>query len=89
MNWFAFLIGSLVFTPMRGIHPRSAPGITSNGWNSLQHLTTFPTLLPLIVFRTSIETEWSHVIFLMGYLLLFSLIYILSVSITLRKLIAK
>nr|YP_009674934.1 cytochrome c biogenesis B [Haplomitrium hookeri]QDE12947.1 cytochrome c biogenesis B [Haplomitrium hookeri] len=71
MSWFTIIIGSQIFTLMCGIHPRLALGITSNGWSSLQNPTTSPTLLPLIVFRTSIETEWFHVLFSMGYSLPF------------------
>jgi heme exporter protein CcmB len=87
MNWFAIIIGSLIFTLMCGIHSCLALGITSR--NSLQHLTSLPTLLPLLVFCTSIETEWFHVSLLMGYLLLFLLLYFFLVPITLRKLIAE
>jgi len=87
MNWFAIIIGSPISTLMCGIHPRSALGITSR--NSLQHLTSLPTLLPPLVFRTPIETEWFHVSLLMGYLLLFLLLYSFLVPITLRKLIAE
>nr|AOH05956.1 CcmB [Psilotum nudum] len=89
MNWFALLMGSPVLTLMCGIHSCLALGITSNSWNNLQHLTTLPTLLPLIVFRTSIETGWFHVLLLIGYLLLFLYIHIITVSITLSKLIAE
>jgi heme exporter protein CcmB len=89
MNWFTIIIGSQIFTLMCGIHSRSALGITSNGWNSLQNLTTLPTLLPSIAFCTSIETEWFHVISLMGYLLLFLFLYPILVSITSRTLLAK
>nr|YP_009674849.1 cytochrome c biogenesis B [Fossombronia foveolata]QDE12820.1 cytochrome c biogenesis B [Fossombronia foveolata] len=89
MNWFTIIIGSQIFTPMCGIHPCSALGITSNGWNSLQNLTTLPTLLPSIVFCTSIETEWFHVISLMGYLLPFLFFYPILVSIIFRTLLAK
>jgi heme exporter protein CcmB len=89
MNWFTIIIGSQIFTLMCGIHSCLALGITSNGWNSLQNLTTLPTLLPLIAFCTSIETEWFHVISLMGYLLLFSFLYPILVSIISRTLLAK
>ncbi len=89
MNWFTIIIGSQIFTLMCGIHSRSAPGITSNGWNSLQNLTTLPTLLPLIVFCTSIETEWFHVISLIGYLLLFLFLFPILVSITFQTVLAK
>nr|YP_010881229.1 cytochrome c biogenesis B [Pellia neesiana]WIA66977.1 cytochrome c biogenesis B [Pellia neesiana]WIA67018.1 cytochrome c biogenesis B [Pellia neesiana]WIA67059.1 cytochrome c biogenesis B [Pellia neesiana] len=95
MNWFTIIIGSQIFTPMCGIHPRSALGITSNGWNSLQNPTTLPTSLPLIVFCTSISsektTEWFHVIISLmgGYLLLLLFLYPILVSITSRTLLAK
>uniref|UniRef100_UPI0030FECD33 cytochrome c biogenesis B n=1 Tax=Cyathodium cavernarum TaxID=351593 RepID=UPI0030FECD33 len=89
MNRFTIIIGSQIFTLMCGIHSRLALGITSNGWNSLQNLTTLPTLLPSIIFRTSIETEWFHVILLMGYLLLFFFFHLIFVPITLQTLLAK
>nr|YP_009047535.1 cytochrome c biogenesis B [Atrichum angustatum]AGN74326.1 cytochrome c biogenesis B [Atrichum angustatum]AHG58970.1 cytochrome c biogenesis B [Atrichum angustatum] len=89
MNWFTLIIGSLVFTLMCGIHSCLALGIISHSWNSLQNLTTLPTLLPLIIFCTSIETEWFHGLLLMGYLLLFLFLYPISVSITLQKLISQ
>ncbi|CAH8311993.1 unnamed protein product [Eruca vesicaria subsp. sativa] len=61
-------LGSLVLTLLCGIHSRSALGITSSsGWNSSQNPTTSPTLLPLTVSRTSIETEWFHVLSSIGY----------------------
>jgi hypothetical protein len=66
-----------------------ALGIISHSWNSLQNLTTLPTLLPSIIFRASTETEWFHVLLLMGYLLLFLFLYPISVSITLQKLISQ
>nr|WIA66443.1 cytochrome c biogenesis B [Apopellia endiviifolia]WIA66484.1 cytochrome c biogenesis B [Apopellia endiviifolia]WIA66525.1 cytochrome c biogenesis B [Apopellia endiviifolia]WIA66566.1 cytochrome c biogenesis B [Apopellia endiviifolia] len=88
INWFTIIIGSQIFTLMCGIHSRLALGITSNGWNSLQNPTTLPTLLPLIVFCT-IETEWFHVISLMGYLLLFLFLYPILVSITSSRILAK
>lgn len=89
MDWFTIIIGSQIFTLMCGIHPRLALGIASNGWNSLQNLATLPTSSPLIVSCTSIETEWFHVISLMGYLLLFLFLYPILVSITFRTLLAK
>nr|WIA66279.1 cytochrome c biogenesis B [Apopellia endiviifolia]WIA66320.1 cytochrome c biogenesis B [Apopellia endiviifolia]WIA66361.1 cytochrome c biogenesis B [Apopellia endiviifolia]WIA66402.1 cytochrome c biogenesis B [Apopellia endiviifolia]WKW95123.1 cytochrome c biogenesis B [Apopellia endiviifolia] len=91
INWFTIIIGSQIFTLMCGIHSRLALGITSNGWNSLQNPTTLPTLLPLIVFCTGayIETEWFHVISLMGYLLLFLFLYPILVSITSSRILAK
>ncbi|KAH9559142.1 hypothetical protein CY35_06G042900, partial [Sphagnum magellanicum] len=49
--------GSLVLTLMCGIHFCLALGMTFNSWNNLQNIATLPTLLPLILFCTSIETE--------------------------------
>ncbi|TKY63279.1 Cytochrome c biogenesis ccmB mitochondrial protein [Spatholobus suberectus] len=60
-------LGSLVFTLLCGIHSRLALGITSSsGWNSSQNPTTSPTSLPPTVSRTSIETEWFHVLSSIG-----------------------
>lgn len=61
-------LGSPLFTLLCGIHSRSALGITSSsGWNSSQNPTTSPTSLPPTVSRTSIETEWFHVLSSIGY----------------------
>ncbi|GJX35164.1 cytochrome c biogenesis B [Tanacetum coccineum] len=61
-------LGSLVLTFLCGIHSRSALGITSSsGGNSSQNPTTSPTSLPLTLSRTSIETEWFHVLSPIGY----------------------
>ncbi|GKA97444.1 cytochrome c maturation protein CcmB [Tanacetum coccineum] len=58
-------LGSLVLTFLCGIHSRSALGITSSsGGNSSQNPTTSPTSLPLTLSRTSIETEWFHVLYI-------------------------
>nr|BDC46365.1 cytochrome c biogenesis B [Pseudotsuga sinensis var. wilsoniana] len=82
MNWLNIPLGSPIFTLMCGIHSRSALGITSSsGWNSLQNPTTLPTLLPLIVFRTSIETEWFHVPSSIGYSSPFAFLFPIVVSI--------
>ncbi|KAL0903028.1 hypothetical protein M5K25_028268 [Dendrobium thyrsiflorum] len=60
-------LGSPVLTLLCGIHSRSALGITSSsGWNSSQNPTTSPTSLPPTVSRTSIETEWFHVLSSIG-----------------------
>nr|ANY30634.1 cytochrome c biogenesis B [Hydrocharis morsus-ranae] len=63
-------LGSPVLTLLCGIHSRSALG-TSSGWNSSQNPTTSPTSLPPTLSRTSIETEWFHVLLLIGYFFLF------------------
>lgn len=61
-------LGSPVLTLLCGIHSRSALGITSSsGWNSSQNPTTSPTSLPPTLSRTSIETEWFHVLSSIGY----------------------
>ncbi|CAH1453411.1 unnamed protein product [Lactuca virosa] len=61
-------LGSLVLTFLCGIHSRSALGITSSsGGNSSQNPTTSPTSLPPTLSRTSIETEWFHVLSSIGY----------------------
>ncbi|KAJ1680807.1 hypothetical protein LUZ63_023972 [Rhynchospora breviuscula] len=58
MDRFNILLGSLVLTLLCGIHSCLALGITSSsGWNSSQNFTTLPTLLPLTLSCTSIETE--------------------------------
>nr|QYK18977.1 CcmB [Anathallis microphyta] len=68
MDRLNILLGSLVLTLLCGIHSRSALGITSSsGWNSSQNPTTSPTSLPPTVSRTSIETEWFHVLSSIGY----------------------
>lgn len=85
MDWLNILLGSLVFTLLCGIHSCLALGITSSsGWNSLQNLTTLPTLLPLTVFCTSIETEWFHVLLLIGYFFLFVSLFPIVVSMSLQ-----
>nr|QOD41086.1 cytochrome c biogenesis B [Larix sibirica] len=90
MNWLNIILGSLIFTLMCGIHSCLALGITSSsGWNSLQNLTTLPTLLPLIVFCTSIETEWFHVLLLIGYFFLFAFLFPILVSVGLQDSMAE
>lgn len=90
MDWLNILLGSLVLTLLCGIHSCLALGITSSsGWNSLQNLTTLPTLLPLTVFCTSIETEGFHVLLLIGYFFLFVSLYPILVSISLQDWMAK
>lgn len=90
MNWLNIPPGSPILTLICGIHSRLALGITSSsGWNSLQNLTTLPTLLPLIVFCTSIETEWFHVLLLIGYSFLFAFLFPILVSIGLQDSMAE
>nr|ANY30623.1 cytochrome c biogenesis B [Hydrocleys nymphoides] len=81
MDWLNISLGSLVLTLLCGIHSCLALGITSSR-NSLQNLTTLPTLLPLTLFCTSIETEWFHVPLLIGYFFLFVSLFPILVSIS-------
>ena len=79
------ILGSLDLTLLCGIHSCLALGITaSSGWNSSQNLTTLPTLLPLNISCTSIETEGFHVLLSIGYSSLFVSLYPISVSISLQ-----
>ena len=83
MDRLNILLGSLVLTLLCGIHSRSALGITSSrGWNSSQNPTTSPTSLPPTVSRTSIETEWFHVLSSIGYSSPFVSLFPISVSIS-------
>jgi len=78
-------LGSLVFTLLFGIHSRWALGITSSsGWNRSKNPPTSPTLLPPTVSRTSIETEWFHVLSSIGYSSPFVSLFPISVSISLQ-----
>ncbi|KAI8022116.1 hypothetical protein LOK49_LG03G00145 [Camellia lanceoleosa] len=85
MDRLKILLGSLVLTLLCGIHSCSALGITSSsGWNSLQNPTTSPTSLPPTVSRTSIETEWFHVLSSIGYSSPFVSLFPISVLISLQ-----
>ncbi|KAI3673276.1 hypothetical protein L6452_39393 [Arctium lappa] len=76
-------LGSLVLTFLCGIHSRSTLGITSSsGGNSSQNPTTSPTSLPPTLSRTSIETEWFHVLSSIGYSFPFVSLSPISVSIS-------
>nr|WNR49286.1 cytochrome c biogenesis B [Acorus tatarinowii] len=66
MDRLNILFGSLVATLLCGIHSFSLNFVFS-GWNSSQNPTTLPTSLPPILSRTSIETEWFHVLSSIGY----------------------
>nr|AUD38613.1 cytochrome c maturase subunit B [Colletoecema dewevrei] len=83
MDRLNILLGSLVLTLLCGIHSPSALGITSSsGWNSSQNPTTSPTSLPPTLSRTSIETEWFHVLLSIGYSSPFVSLFPISVSIS-------
>jgi len=76
-------LGSPILTFLCGIHSRSALGMaSSSGWNSSQNPTTSPTSLPPTLSRTSIETEWFHVLSSIGYSFPFVSPYPISVSIS-------
>lgn len=83
MDRLNILLGSLVLTLLCGIHSSSALGITSSsGWNSSQNPTTSPTSLPPTLSRTSIETEWFHVLLSIGYSSPFVSLFPILVSIS-------
>ena len=85
MDRLNILLGSPVLTLLCGIHSCSALRITScSGWNSSQNPTTSPTSLPPTLFRTSIETEWFHVLSSIGYSSPFVSLFPISVSISLQ-----
>lgn len=85
MDRLNILLGSLVFTLLCGIHSRLALGITSSsGWNSSKNPTTSPTSLPPTVSRTSIETEWFHVLSSIGYSSPFVSLFPIAVSMSLQ-----
>ena len=85
MDRLNILLGSLVLTLLCGIHSCLALGITSSsGWNSSQNFTTLPTLLPLTLSCTSMETEGFHVLLSIGYSSLFVSLYPILVSISLQ-----
>nr|QPK67022.1 cytochrome c biogenesis B [Pelargonium australe] len=85
MDCLNILLGTLVLTILCGIHSSLALGIgASNLRNSLKTVTTLPTLLPLILFATSIETEWYHVLLLIGYFFLFACLFPFLISISLQ-----
>lgn len=80
MDRLNILLGSLVLTLLCGIHSRSALGTSSR--NSSQNPTTSPTSLPPTLSRTSIETEWFHVLSSIGYSSPFVSLFPISVSIS-------
>lgn len=83
MDRLNILLGSPALTLLCGIHSRLALGITSSStWNSSQNPSTSPTSLPPTVSRTSIETEWFHVLSSIGYFSPFVSLYPISVSIS-------
>nr|BDI13094.1 cytochrome c biogenesis B [Begonia coptidifolia] len=85
MDRLNILLGSLVLTLLCGIHSSSALGIpSSSGWNSSKNPTTSPTSLPPTLSRTSIETEWFHVLSSIGYSSPFVSLFPISVSISLQ-----
>lgn len=86
-----FFLGSFIFMLISSLHSCLAIGVEhSSDWNSLQYLTTLPTFLPLIMLCTSIQNfEELHLFFLIGYFILFFLIYIYLVSLTLLNVLSK
>nr|YP_006073034.1 channel subunit of ABC transporter for cytochrome c1 [Nitella hyalina]AEH42848.1 channel subunit of ABC transporter for cytochrome c1 [Nitella hyalina] len=91
VNCLTIVVGSLVFTLICGIHSCLTLGLrsTDSRKTSFFFFTTLPTLLPLILFCTSYQTEGEAMTLFMGYLLLFFFCYPILVSITLRNLISQ
>nr|AEM46227.1 cytochrome c biogenesis b [Silene noctiflora]AEM46231.1 cytochrome c biogenesis B [Silene noctiflora]AEM46234.1 cytochrome c biogenesis B [Silene noctiflora]AJP34442.1 cytochrome c biogenesis B [Silene noctiflora]AJP34470.1 cytochrome c biogenesis B [Silene noctiflora] len=83
MERLNIIVGSMILTLLCGIHSALAISIKeSSGWNSSQNLTTLPTSLPSTLFRTSIQTEWFHVLSSIGYFAAFVYLFPISVSIS-------
>ena len=87
--YYAMILGSLVFTLMCGIHSTLTITVKSNIWNSIQHFTTLPTLLPLILLCTRIDAQPIYLCALTGLLLLFLWIFWVFVLIVLQKLLSR
>jgi heme exporter protein CcmB len=84
--WFGInlMLGSYAVTLICAIHSCFTLGINSNAWNSVQHLTTLPTVLPcvLLCHGTSPNT------LLIGYCGCLLVIYLLCVPASLRHLLS-
>ena len=86
----SLVLGTLLFSFMCGVHSLlTIGGRTTNDYNTLQYLTTLPTLLPLIMLCSTIETDKYHLLFLLGYLVLFFFIYSIISQVTLRFLLSQ
>lgn len=83
------ILGSFIFVLICGIHSCLTLSINGESWNSLQYLTTLPTLLPLIMLCTYVQTDKFHLLFLIGYFTLFFLVYSVIISITLRNILSQ
>lgn len=82
------VLGTFVFTVISAIYSALTLGIKSNTWNSIQHFTALPTLLPLILLCTTIQTDCVQLYALVGFVLLFLWIYWVFVSITFRTILS-
>nr|YP_009227134.1 cytochrome c biogenesis B [Welwitschia mirabilis]AMA20991.1 cytochrome c biogenesis B [Welwitschia mirabilis]QXE44327.1 cytochrome c biogenesis B [Welwitschia mirabilis] len=86
MNWLNIILGSSILTQLCGIMNCLSLGITSSsGWNSSHVITTSPYFSPPLVFCTSIETEWFHVLSSIGYSSPFAFLFPILVSIGLQE----
>jgi heme exporter protein CcmB len=87
---FSLILGTLLFSFICGVHSLLTLGAQgTNDYGSLQYLTTLPTLLPLILLCTYVQAEKYHLLFLIGYLLLFFFIYSIVTLVTLRHLLSQ
>lgn len=82
------ILGSFVFTLICGIYSCLTVGIKSNTWNSIQHFTALPTLLPLILLCTTIQGDFIQIYALLGFVCLFLWIYWVFVSITFETILS-
>lgn len=78
------ILGSFAFTLILGIYSCLTLGIKSGIWNSLQHFTALPPLLPLIILCTSFQ-----IYALIGFVMLFLWIFFVFVSITFETVLGK
>ena len=88
MIYLTMIMGSFTFTILCAIHSSLTLGLKTHSWNSLQHLTTLPTLLPLIILCTSIQAGQVHFALLLAYLSLFLWVYWTFVSVTLSNILS-
>ena len=93
--YLSMILGTFLFTLISIIYSSLTITIKSNSWNSLQHLTALPTLLPLILLCTTVdaaEQRFAQILqlsILVGFICLFFSIYLLFVSITFQTILRK
>lgn len=89
MIYFTMILGSFTLTIICALHSSLTLGLKTHSWNSLQHFTTLPTLLPLILLCTSIQTvPEMHFLLLLAYLSLLLWVYCTFISIPLYSVLS-